>query len=445
MPYGIDAAGIEMKQNLRWMKLDNAAKIYPAARRKYWTNVFRLSVTFADEIDPALLQQALDLTVRRFPSVAVRLRTGAFWYYLEQIPEAPRVMSESSCSLNRMTFRSIRRCAFRVLYHQNRISAEFFHSVTDGNGGLVFVKTLAAVYARLRYGADIPCEEGILDVGEEATESELEDSFGRYDSPVGASRREDNAYCLPGSREPDGFLHVTTGILDTDEVLRLAKAHGTTLTVFLAAVMMKAIYEIQNERVPDPRARESVRILIPVNLRKLFDSDTMRNFASYITPGIDPKLGEYSFEEMVSVIHHSMALELNPKKMSAKFTANVRSEQSPILRVMPLFLKNFAMKMVYNCVGEKKSSICLSNLGAVRLPEALAAHVRRIDFVLGVQAKTPCNCGVCSYGGKLYINFIRNIRESELERRFFTELRRRGLHILIESNQREERHGAPKI
>ena len=77
-----------MKKNLRWLKLDNAAKIYPAARRKYWTNVFRISVTFRDDIDPAVLQSALDVTVKRFPSVAVRLRTGVFWYYLEEIPEA---------------------------------------------------------------------------------------------------------------------------------------------------------------------------------------------------------------------------------------------------------------------------------------------------------------------------------------------------------------------
>ena len=259
-----------MKKNLRWLKLDNAAKIYPAARRKYWTNVFRISVTFRDDIDPAVLQSALDVTVKRFPSVAVRLRTGVFWYYLEEIPEAPRVMSEESCSLNRMTFRSIRKCAIRVLYHKKRMSVEMFHSVTDGNGGLVFAKTLAAEYAREKYGIDTPSGDGILDLTEDAAESELEDSFGRYDAPVSASRREDNSYMMTGTHEPDGFLHVTTGIIDTASALELSKKYGTTLTVFLAAVMMKCIYDIQNERVRNPKKREAVRILIPVNLRKLF-------------------------------------------------------------------------------------------------------------------------------------------------------------------------------
>jgi len=60
--------------------------------------------------------------------------------------------------------------------------------------------------------------------------------------------------------------------------------------------------------------------------------------------------------------------------------------------------------------------------------------VERLDFILGIQADSPCNCGVCSYGGKLNISFTRGIVEAELERRFFTELRKMGLHMLVESN-----------
>ena len=67
-----------MKNDLRWMKLDNAAKIYPAARRRYWTNVFRLAVTYKDPVDPVVLKEALGRVIKRFPSVAARLRTGFF-------------------------------------------------------------------------------------------------------------------------------------------------------------------------------------------------------------------------------------------------------------------------------------------------------------------------------------------------------------------------------
>ncbi len=423
-----------MKQNLRWMRLDNAALIYPAARRRDWTNVFRISVSFRDDVDAGLLQQALNQAVNRFPSVAVRLRTGLFWYYFEQVPHVPQVQPEELHPLNRMTFRSIRRCAFRVLYYRDRMAVEFFHSITDGNGALIFVKSLAAEYVRLRYGAEVENTHGVLNLEEAPKKAELEDSFVRYASPVALSRKEDIAYMMTGQREADRFLHVTTGILEADEVRRVAKSYGATVTVFLAAVMMKAVYEIQNEKTTNPNRRKPVKILIPVNLRKLFESETLRNFANYITPGIDPRMGEFSFEEMLAVIHHQIGLELNPKRMSAKFTPNVRDARSKLLRIMPLFVKNLAMKMVYNQVGERTASICLSNLGLVDLPEGMLPFVKRLDFILGVQADSPCNCGVCSYGGKLNISFTRGIVEAELERRFFTELRKMGLHVLVESN-----------
>lgn len=427
-----------MKKTLRWMKLDNAAKIYPAARRRYWTNVFRLSVTYHDEIDPALLREALHNIIPRFPSVAVRLRSGVFWYYLEEIPDPPEVYPEEIYPLNRMPFRDIRKCAFRVLYYRRRMSVELFHSVTDGNGGILFVKSLAAEYVRLRYREEIPYSEGIFDPKEEPSEEEIEDSFSRHTSPVSANRKEANAYLLSGTPEDDRFMHLTTGILDANKVHALAKTYGVTITVFLAAIMMQSIYEIQNEKVKNPKKRKAVRVLIPVNLRKFFPSRTMRNFALYITPDIDPRLGDFTFEEILAAIRHRLGLELNGKTLASKFTPNVRSEQSKLLRVMPLFIKNFAMKLVYNAVGEKKASICMSNLGLVDLPEEMRRHIERIDFVLGAQAASPCNCGIVGYDGKLYISFIRNIKEAELERRFFTHLRKMGLSIYIESNEHHD-------
>ena len=67
-----------MDKDQLWMRLDNAAKLYPAVRTKNWSNVFRLSVTLKEIIDPVILQSALEITIKRFPSVAMRLRHGFF-------------------------------------------------------------------------------------------------------------------------------------------------------------------------------------------------------------------------------------------------------------------------------------------------------------------------------------------------------------------------------
>ncbi len=423
-------------RSLRWMKLDNAAKIYPAAKRRNWNNFFRISATLTEPVDVAVLRSALDVTARRFPSIAVRLRRGMFWYYLEQIPHSPAIQEEKSCPLAHAPFHEVRQCAFRVLVYHNRFAVEFFHALTDGTGGLTFFKTLLAEYLSQKYGLTIPAGDGVLGRLEEPDAEELEDSFLRYAGNIKASRKEATAWHLTGTPEKDGFKDLVTLMIPAPVLKECAKAHGVTVTELLCAAMMQAICQLQAEKVPQRRLRKPVKVLLPVNLRNLFPSKTLRNFASYITPEVDPRMGDYTFDEICAAVHHRMGLENNPQTMRAKFAANVASEQSPLLRVMPLFIKNLAMKAVFDTVGECKSCLCLSNLGVVRLPEVMAPYVARMDFIIGVQAKAPHNCGVLTWNDTVYINCIRSIREPELELHFYRVLHQLGLPVKVESNQR---------
>lgn len=420
----------------QWMRLDNAAKIYPAAMRKNWSNVFRLSVTLTDPIDPDILQSSLEVTVKRFPSISVRLRRGLFWYYIDQIEHAPAVRADAAYPITPMRFKEVRQCALRVLYYKNRIAVEFFHALTDGNGGLVFLKTLTAEYLEQRYGIEIPAGQGVLDRAELPSAAELEDSFLKYSGVVSAGRSEANAYRIRGTKIMDDYHILTCFILSVQEILTAAKSYDTTLTGFIASVLIAAIIDLQNETMPNRRKQKPVKVLIPVNLRQYFASTSLRNFVLYTTPGIDPRIGEYTFDEIVRSVRYQMGLELTGKRMSTKITANVRSERALALRVMPLFIKNLAMKLVYSMVGERKSCLTLSNLGAVRLPEEMSGFIKRMDFILGEQATRPNNCGILSYGDTLYMNFIRNIEEPFLEYKFYHKLKSLGIHVKVESNQR---------
>ena len=423
-------------RKLRWMQLDNAAKIYPAAKRRNWTNYFRLSATLTEPVDVQVLRAALDVTVRRFPSIAVRLRRGVFWYYLEEISKAPAIEEDKSYPLVHVPFDDVRRCAFRVLVYKNRLAVEFFHAVTDGTGGLIFLKTLLAEYLSEKYGLNVPAEHGVLGRLEEPDEEELEDSFLRYAGDVKASRKEATAWHLSGTPEPDGYVNLVTMMLRVPEVKACAKEHGVTVTELLCAAMMQAIDYLQAEKVPVRSRRKPVKVTVPVNLRGLFPSHTLRNFASYVNTEIDPRLGSYTFDEICQLVHHTMGLGNDAKTMRAKIATNVASEKSPVLRVMPLFVKNIAMKAAFNAVGECKACLCLSNLGVVQVPEVMRPYIERFDFVIGPQANAPHNCGVATWGDTVYVSCVRNIKEPELELHFYRVLQSLGLHVTVESNAR---------
>lgn len=422
---------------LRWVRLDNAAKIYPAARRKNWSNVFRQSVTLFDDVDTGVLKSALDVTVKRFPSIAARLRKGVFWYYLQQVESAPKIKEEYSHPLTYMSKDEMRKCAFRVIVFNNRIAVEFFHSLTDGTGALIFLKSLVAEYLEQKYIIIIPCENGIIDRRALPTEEELEDCFLKNAGTVPASRKDTNAWHMYGEPQRDGFLNLTCFNIPVKEALDMAHKHNATLTVFMSAIMMKALVNLQNEKSPNVRRQKRIKLLIPVNLRQLFPSNTLRNFAMYTIPELDPRLGVYTFDEICKVIQHKMGTEFTAKHMSCIIATNVNDERNPLVRLIPLPIKNAVMKAIFDSVGERKSCLTLSNIGQVKVPEVMAKYIKRFDFILGVQAAAPYNCGMLSFGDTIYINFIRNIKDAELERHFWAVLKELGLSATVESNQNE--------
>ena len=426
------------QKKLRWMALDNAAKIFPAARTRSWSNVFRLAATMTEPVDTEALRTALDVTVRRFPSIAVRVKAGFFWYYLEELPHAPEIMEEKPYPLARMPFDDIRKCAFRVIVYDRRIAVEFFHALTDGNGGLVFLKTLVAEYIYQKYGVKVPAESGVLDRLEEPDPAELEDSFFKYAGKYALPRKDTDAYSIRGLREVDGFRTNTTFILDAEAVRMRAKAQGVTVTAYLTAALMMAADRLQKQQIRNPAKHKPVKVFVPVNLRSIFPSKTLRNFILYAIPSVETKYGDVEFPALCQSVQHQMKLQITPQRMAAMIAANVSSEKSLFIRACPLWLKNIVMAGVYNAVGERKSCFTFSNLGVSNMPPEFERYVDRLDFVLGTQKSQRYNTSLITYKGKMMFNIMRNTARPLLEPHLYQVLRELGIHVVAQSNAREE-------
>ena len=420
-----------------WMPLDNAALIFPAIRRRNWNNVFRQSVTLREDIDPVLLQRAVDELMPRFPSFYLRLRRGVFWYYLEEVKSPPKVQEDYAYPLTFMTAREMSRCCLRVLYFRNRIAVEFFHVLADGGGAMVYLKTLTARYLTLRCGAVIPATDGVLDITETPAQEELEDSFQRYAADHAAFCPEAEAYRLPGKRELGRFMRLVTGVIPAEKLRDLAREYGCTVTVLLSAVMAECVLAIQAERVPKKR-QKPVKITIPVDLRRLFPSRTLRNFALTVNPGVDPRLGTYTLRELCDAFTHQLAAEITPQRMAGRIAENVEPQRNKLLKAVPVFLKTPVMRAVYDRRGERLGCLNISNLGVQKLPEAMAPHVARMEFIIGVQYSYPNNCSVVTCNGTTFINMIRSTQSPDLERRFFSRLVELGVPVTIETNKTAE-------
>lgn len=426
---------MEKAERREWYKLDLSAIVYPTLQRRDFSSVYRLSVLLKAEIQPEVLQKAVDLTMPRFPTYKAAIRKGLFWRYLEPNNRpGPFVQEDVKNPCQPMHFKANNRYLVRIYYYRNRIALEAHHSLGDGTGGMCVLQTLTATYLRLLGHTEIENGGFVLDIDGQPDKEELEDAYMKYaNAKVCPPRPAEKTYRVRGTREPFYTLNIIDGIMSVSQVMAVAKKYNATITEYLNAVLL---YALMTKQEKDRRIRlRPVRIAMPVNLRRFFPSRTLRNFITMIYPGIDPRLGDYTFEEIVAHVHNYMRYYLNEKLLRGDITTNASAQRNLFARVVPLFLKDFVVRMFYTKVQDKNSSAGLTNMGALKVPESMKPYIERFDIYMGQPFSTRTNCAVISFEDVLTVNFASSIIEADVERYFFRKLVQDGIHVKIESNR----------
>jgi len=419
-----------------WFKLDNAAKIFPGQNTAKWSNIFRYSIVLRETVDPSLLEQALRQTLARFPCFDVRLRRGLFWYYLERNPNpAPPLLEDVGNPCTRLRWRENERFLFRVYYYEKRVSVEFHHILSDAYGATRFLCTLAACYLSLR-GLEIPAGGSVLDWAAPPDPEELEDAFLRFaNSKAKLPRRKSFVYHAKGTRLPPHTMRVLTGYIPVDKLLEQAHAYGVTITELLAAILLDILYRRQ---LAEGGKQKTVSVQVPVNLRNMFPSRTLRNFSLTYNARIDPQMGQYNFEEILKQLSLYLRYVHNKKELNAMMTANLGLEKNPFMRPLPLFLKDLATGTFFRLTGEKTTSVLFSNLGIIKLPAEMESHVERMILMTGPGLRNPARFACVSYQNTLALSMASIIEQTDIERELFTRLVKMGIPVKVESNRRFE-------
>ncbi|MGN0485762.1 MAG: hypothetical protein ACI4GB_00865 [Acutalibacteraceae bacterium] len=422
-----------MKNNsFEWFKLDNAAKIFPGQNSRSWSNVFRIGIQLKEEIDPVVLDQALQNTLERIPSFDVRIRRGLFWFYFEKNPNMASSEPDIKNLCYRINFKENKGFLFRLYYHGKTVSADIYHALCDGYGAVVFMSTLVGEYLRLR-GHEIDYGAMVLNCSDEPKKEEVEDAYSRYaDSKAKYDRREKWVYHAVGTKLPTHMSNYVVGTMSFEAVHALAKQYGVTLTEFFAALLLDIHYRKQ---LREKKKQKEVSVQIPVNLRKAFPSETLRNFVLCLRVKLDPNLGDYTFDEILRSVSLQLRLANDPKLTNALMTENLKIERNPVAKFMPLAVKNLGVALTFWITAEKTTSTLISNIGPVCVPQSVAEHIEKYLFFTGPGKLNGARCGVITFGDRLCFTFSNCYRESDIEREFFTRLVKMGIHVKIESNR----------
>lgn len=426
----------EKAERRDWYKLDLSAIVYPTLQRKDFSSVYRLSVLLKEDVNPEILQKAVDMTMPRFPTYKAAIRKGLFWRYLEPNNRpGPFVQPDVKNQCQPMYFKANNRYLVRFYYYHGRIAMEAHHSLGDGTGGMCLLMTVTTTYLRLLGHDEIENGGFVLDIHETPDKAELEDAYMKYanKTQVRPPKSEGKTYRVRGTKEPFYTLNIVDGIMSVSEVMAVAKRYKVTITEYLNSVLLYALLTKQESEWHI--RKRPVKIAMPVNLRRFFPSKTLRNFITMVYPGIDPGLGEYTFEEIVIHVHNYMRYYINAKFLRSDITAKAVLQTHPLIRIVPLFIKDFVVKQFYAKVQDKSSSAGLTNMGAMQVPDSVKPYIERFDIYMGQPFSRRTNCAIISFEDVLTINFTSSIAEADVERYFFRKLVQDGIHVKIESNR----------
>ena len=416
-------------QGERWRRLDNTAKIFPVIASENLSNVFRISAVLKEEVDPGTLQRALEEILPQFEGFSVRLRRGFFWYYFENNKRMPVIERETTYPCKYIDPHSNQLFLFRVTYFSRRINLEVFHAVTDGLGAVNFLKALVYRYLDLkqdsRTGYQAP-QKISSDVS-----MNVEDSYVRhYKKTVKRKYSSRKAYHMTGEALPLDEENVLHGYVDLKALKAVSKSYGVSITRFLTAALIWAIYQ---EYLGGKPCEKSIGISIPINLRTFFASETTANFFAVTLIDFLSTSEEHTFTEVLEAVSRQMALKITKEKMEEIISYNVSNEKKWYLRIAPLFVKWCALNLVFR-KNDKAYTMTLSNIGPIEIEEDYRKEIEGFSLMIGVSKRQPMKCAVCAYGEEVIVTFTSVFQDTRLQDRFFGFLGELGIPVNLESN-----------
>lgn len=418
--------GFYSRSSLSWYPLDDAAKIYPLSMKHGQMAIFRLSVYLKTDIIPELLQIALTFTIKRFPSFATTVKKGLFWHYLDSTKRRYSVFKENGIPCKPIKISNSGSQSFRVLYYNNRISIEYFHILTDGSGGMMFLKTLTAEYLRL-LGTKFTRDKNIFDINELPLESELANEFGRSSKTKHLSGfTGKNSLQLGGKLskiKPCRIIHFK---MDADKLKKVAKSKDATITAYLLAIMFVA------GKMTTDEINGEFNIQVPVNLRKYYKSDTIRNFSLYSVI----KLSASKIKEVNSIIP-DITSQLIKKTDKESMNEMMNSTQKMVgtLKYVPLAIKAPLAKIVYGFLGDKMFSNTLSNLGVINMPKELSNQIESMDVVLGTSITNRATCSLVTFNDKATFTIAKATKDPFFEEMVYKLLKKDGIIPIMEGSE----------
>ncbi len=406
-----------------WRSLDNAAKLFSAASSPKDTRVFRFYCELKEEVKEEVLQEALNQTIQKYPVFLSVMRKGLFWHYLEKSELRPVVREEYKEPCSSLYVRDKKTLLFEVTYYKKRINFEVFHALTDGTGATEFLRELVKNYLYLIHEEDLEAVE--LSDEYLTVKDQEDDSFSRYYDPDFPRKKKKKIKAVQIKKGGKGYeeLQINEASMSVKELLGIAREKKVSMSVLLTAAFICAIHEEMSRM----QEKKPVILMVPVNLRKIFPSDSMLNFFGYIEPGYQFGEGKDSFEDVLETVKLYFQENLSKEHMAGRMNELIAIEKHKILKWAPLELKNRCIRAGAK-MAEQEVTAVLSNMSVVKMPEDYAQYIEKFGVYTSTNRTELC---ICSFQDTLSLSFTSRYDSTNIQRNFYRILKEQGASVKV--------------
>ena len=414
-----------------WRKLDNSAKIFPLSGSNKYSTVFRYSAVLKETIDKDVLEIAVEKALRRYHDFKVKMRNGIFWCYLEDNNKKPIIKEELYYPCKKIDPVYNNDYLFSVTYFERKINIEIFHSLTDGNGGLIFFKEIVYNYLEMKHPELADKEERKARKVDFDTEDSYLANFDKKAKKPSSSKR---AYLIKGKELKFNQVSVNHLLINSNDLKSQCNKYDLSTTQYLTSVLIWSIYNANVLKYrKNLKCVKPIKVCIPVNLKKYFKSKTMSNFFSYIS--VDAQMDVcISFDDITQFVKSEFEHKLTEEEILKTMSDTVKIGKNIFIGFIPLFLKKIIIRSIYTEI-QKYLSITYSNIGKVGIIGKYQDYIDYFLFLLAPERIEKIKCSSCTYLDKVIYTFTSILNDNSVEKYFYRFLKSQNVKVEIESNQ----------
>lgn len=357
-------------------------------------------------VDMDVLENAVNKAVAYHPIFKMKLKKEKGLYYLVPNPSSVKIAISNWEKDITYGTREYNGYPWLIAAGGNRIIFTCAHCLCDGMGAISFLKTVITIYLMDK---GLISKKEKIDISEDSIQKTLEDSFEK-NARAGIKAPYHVKKAKKASRVPKTVFEQDSEkaekyrfIIPKNEIKRLADQTETTTFAVISSVLAKALAKALKMEAGN------ITMILPVNMREMYDSSTDRGFAyaANLNYDIAKCMDQPLF---LSSTAFRSQLDAMVDKDYFDYILAENKKQTDMLIKHPIIL-NIAKLAFYGMLYSPKASIIYTHLTKLGLDADIESQIEDF-YISGASKASPLIVAMAStFDDKISIVMGQSIKD----------------------------------